>query len=98
MVSVYVPAVVELQETLAVPEFVRLLGEMGPQFRPVGMESVRLMVPVKPFTELMDIAEVAGILASTGPGEVAAMLKSVTVTVAVAECERVPLAPVMPKL
>lgn len=45
----------------------------------------------------MDIAEVAGILASTGPGEVAAMLKSVTVTVALAEWDRVPLAPVTVK-
>jgi hypothetical protein len=98
MVSAYVPAVVELQETLAVPEFVRLLGEIGLQFRPVGMESVRLMVPVKPFTEPMDIAEVAGILTSTGPGEVAAMLKSVTVTVAVVEWDRVPLAPFMLRL
>ena len=56
------------------------------------------MVPVKPFTELMDIVEVAGRPASTGVGEVAAMLKSVTVTVAEAEWDRVPLAPVMPKV
>jgi hypothetical protein len=48
MVRVYVPAVVELQETLAVPEVVRLLGEIGLQLRPAGMESVRLTVPVKP--------------------------------------------------
>jgi hypothetical protein len=78
-----------------VPEFVRLLGEMGPQFKPVGMESARLTVPVKPFTELIDIEEVAGIPASTGPGEVAAMLKSVTMTVVLAECDSVPLVPVM---
>lgn len=77
------------------PELLTLLCEIGLQFRPVGMESVRLIVPVKPFTELMDIVEVAGILASTGPGEVAAMLKSVTVTVALAECDSVPLVPVM---
>lgn len=49
MVSVYVPAVVELQETLAGPELVTLLGEIGPQFRLIGMESARLTVPVKPF-------------------------------------------------
>jgi hypothetical protein len=90
--------VVELQETLAVPELVTLVCEIGVQFRPVGMESVRLMVPVKPFTELMDIVEVAGMLASTGPGEVAAILKSVTVTVALAEWDSVPLVPVMLKL
>ena len=80
------------------PELVTLVCEIGVQFRPVGMESVRLMVPVKPFTELMDIVEVAGMLASTGPGEVAAILKSVTVTVALAEWDSVPLVPVMLKL
>jgi hypothetical protein len=49
MVRVYVPAVVELHETLATPELDRLLGEIGPQFRPAGKESVRLTVPMKPF-------------------------------------------------
>jgi hypothetical protein len=49
MPRVYVPAMVELQETLAVPEFVRLFGEIGPQFKPAGMESVKLTVPVNPF-------------------------------------------------
>ena len=95
MVRVYVPAIVELQETLAVPELVRLLGEIGLQFRPVGIESVRLIIPVKPFMELMDIPEVAGILASTGTGEFAAILKSVTLIVAVVEWDRLPLAPFM---
>ena len=49
MVRVYVPAVAELHETLARPEATRLPGEIGPQFRPAGMESVSVMVPVKPF-------------------------------------------------
>lgn len=80
------------------PELATLPCEIGVQFRPVGTESVRLMVPVKPFTELMDMVEVAGMLASTGPGEVAATLKSVTVTVALAEWDSVPLVPVMLKL
>lgn len=38
----------ELQETLAVPELVRLPGEIGPQFKPAGIVSVRLTVPVNP--------------------------------------------------
>jgi hypothetical protein len=37
--------------------------------------------------------EVVGTVASTAPGVVAAMLKSVMVTVAVALCDRLPLAP-----
>ena len=40
----------------------------------------------------------AGILTSTGPGELALMLKSVTVTEALDVCDRVPLAPVIVKL
>jgi hypothetical protein len=59
------------------------------------MESVIVMVPAKPFRELTETVEVAGILASTELGEVAVMLKSVTVTAAAAVCERVPLAPVI---
>jgi hypothetical protein len=46
---VYVPAMVELHETDAEPELVRLLGEIGLQFRSVGAESVSVTVPVKPF-------------------------------------------------
>jgi hypothetical protein len=88
----------ELNETLAVPEFVRLPGEIGPQFKPAGMESVRPTVPANPFTYARDIVEVAGLLAITAPGDVALMLKSVTLTVALAEWESVPLAPVMPKV
>jgi len=37
-------------------------------------------------------------LASTGPGEFAVMLKSVTMTLALVEWDNVPLAPVMVKL
>ena len=49
IVRMYDPAMVELQETDAEPALETLPGEMGPQFRPVGMESVRVTVPVKPF-------------------------------------------------
>jgi hypothetical protein len=50
IVSAYVPAVDELQETLAVFAVVTLLGEIDPQFRPAGTESVRVTVPANPFT------------------------------------------------
>ena len=50
IVSRYDPAMVELQETDAEPVVETLPGEMGPQFRPAGMESVSVTVPVKPFT------------------------------------------------
>jgi len=97
IVRMYDPAIVELQETDAEPELETLPGEIGPQFRPAGMESVSETVPVKPFTELTDMVEVPKILTSTGPGELALTLKSVTVTEALEEWDSVPLAPVMVK-
>jgi uncharacterized protein (DUF2164 family) len=41
---------VELQETDAEPLVETLPGEMGPQFRPAGIEWVSVTEPVKPFT------------------------------------------------
>jgi hypothetical protein len=46
---VYVPAMFELQETVAVPELARLPGEIKLQFKPAGIESVRPTVPANPF-------------------------------------------------
>lgn len=86
---------VELHETVAVPEFVRLVGLIAPQVRLAGTVSVRLTVPVKPLTAVTVIVEVADTPALTAAGEVAAMLKSLTVKVAVVECDSVPLVPVM---
>jgi len=50
IVRMYDPAMVELQETDAEPLVETLPGEMGPQFRPAGIESVSVTGPVKPFT------------------------------------------------
>lgn len=50
IVRMYDPAMVELQETDAEPLVETLPGEMGPQFRPAGIESVSVTEPVKPFT------------------------------------------------
>jgi len=94
MVTVNVPAVLELQDRVAVPEFVRLLGVMAPQVRPVGTVSVKVTVPVNPLTAVTVMVEVR-VVPTFPDGDVAAMLKSVTVKVAVAEWESVPLVPVM---
>jgi len=59
IVRVYVDAIRELQDTVAVPEPVRLLGVMAPQFSPDGTASVRVTVPAKPFCPVMVIVELA---------------------------------------
>ena len=60
-----------------------------------GTVSVRLTVPVNPLTADTVIVEVADTPALTAAGEVAEIVKSVTVNVAVVECDRVPLVPVI---
>ncbi len=75
----------ELQDTVAVPELVTLRGLIAPQVRLAGTVSVRLTVPAKPFSAETVMVEVAEVPAVTAAGDVAVMLKSVTVNVAVAE-------------
>jgi hypothetical protein len=53
--------------------------------RLAGTVSVRLTVPVKPFTAATVIVDVAEVPAWTAAGEVADIVKSVTMKVAVAE-------------
>jgi hypothetical protein len=95
IVRVYVAAIVELQETVAVPELVTLVGEMAPQVRLAGTVSVNETTPVKPLTAVTVIVEVAETPTLTAAGDVAAIVKSVTVNVAVVEWVRVPLVPVI---
>jgi hypothetical protein len=76
---------VELQATVAVPEPVTLVGLIAPQVRFAGTVSVRLTVPANPLTAVTVIVEVAETPALTTAGEVAAIVKSVTVKVAVVE-------------
>jgi len=57
--------------------------------------SVRLTVPVKPLTAATVIVDVAEVPAWTAAGEVAAIVKSVTMNVAVVEWDSVPLVPVI---
>ena len=93
IVTVYVLAIVELQDNVAVPEFVTLLGVMAPQVRFAGTVSVRVTVPVNPFTAATVIVDDAAV-PTVVDGEVAVIVKSVTVNVAVAEWDNVPLVPV----
>ena len=76
---------VELQDSVAVPELVTLVGVIAPQVRLAGTESVSETVPVKPLTAVTVIVEVAETPALTAAGDVADIVKSVTVKVAVAE-------------
>jgi hypothetical protein len=64
---------------------VTLVGVIAPQVKLAGTVSVRLTVPVKPLRAATVIVEVADTPASTAAGEVAEMLKSLTVKVAVVE-------------
>ena len=80
---------------MAVPEFVMLVGLMAPHVRLDGTVSVRLTVPVNPLRAVTVMVEVAETPALTAAGEVAAMLKSVTVNVALVEWLKVPLVPVI---
>jgi hypothetical protein len=78
-------AIVELQETVAVPELVTLPGVIAPQVRLAGTVSVSVTTPVKPLTAATVMVEVAETPALTAAGEVAAIVKSLTLKVAVAE-------------
>jgi hypothetical protein len=71
-----VPAIVELQATVAVPDPTTLPGDMAPQLRFAGTVSVRVTVPAKPSTAVMVMLEVAVVPAWTAAGEVAAIVKS----------------------
>ena len=75
----------ELQETVAVPEFVTLFGVITLQFKLAGTVSVNDTVPVKPFTAVTVIAEVAESPALSAAGEVDETAKSVMVKVALVE-------------
>jgi hypothetical protein len=60
-----------------------LFGLMAPQVRLAGTVSVRLTAPVNPLTAVTVIVDVADVPTVTAAGDVAAIVKSVTVKVAV---------------
>ena len=78
-----VPAVVEVQDRVAVPGPVMLAGVIAPQVRPAGTVSVNATTPANPFTAVTVIVEVAEDPALTAAGDVAAMANSTKVKVAV---------------
>lgn len=84
-VRTYVPATVALQETVAVPEPVTLVGVMAPQVRPAGTVSVRETTPANPFTAVTVRVDAADWPALTAAGEVAAIVKSTKLKAAVIE-------------
>ena len=80
IVTVNGPAVDELQVRVAVPELVMLLGVIAPHVRPACTVSVKATFPVKPFTAVIVIVDVRDALVAP-EGEVALIVKSVTVNV-----------------
>ncbi len=92
------PAVADWQATVAVcgeaPK-VTLVGAMAPQESPAGTVSVNATVPVNPLSAVRVIVEVAEVLMTTAAGDVALMVKSRIVNVAVVEWARAPLVPVI---
>ncbi len=99
IITVKVPAAVALQDNVAVAGDggrVTLAGLIAVQVRPAGRGvSERATVPAKPFTAVTVIVEVAEEPEGTAAGEVAAMVKSTKVNVAVAVWVSEPLVPVM---
>jgi hypothetical protein len=65
-----------LHETVAPPEPETLLGEIKPQVNPEGTVSVIVTLPVKPFTAVTVIVEVADCPALMDAGLVAVIVKS----------------------
>jgi hypothetical protein len=100
IVTEKVPAVTELQDTVAVAGKggMTLNGVIAPQVRPTGTVSVKATVPAKPFNAPTVIVEVAEEPALTAAGDVAAIVKSTKLKVAVAVRTRAPLVPVIVRM
>ena len=71
-----------------------LRGLIAPQVKLAGTVSVRETIPVKPLTAATVIVDVAEVPTVTAAGEVADIVKSVTVKVAVVLWTSAPLVPV----
>ena len=79
------PATVAEQETVAVPDPVMVFGVIAPQVSPAAGTSVRVAVPVKPFKAASVIVDVADWPTFTAAGDVADIVKSTKLNVAVVE-------------
>ena len=89
------PATVELQDTVAVPDPVTVPGVIAPHVRPAGTVSVSVTTPAKPLTPETVMVDVALTPVLTAAGEVAVIVKSVTVKRTVVEWVKLPLLPVI---
>lgn len=78
------PATVALQLSVALPDPVTLAGVIDPHVSPAETRSVSETVPEKPLRPLTMMFEVALWPTSTAAGELAAMVKSTKLNVAVA--------------
>ena len=88
------PGVVEEHDIVAEPELVTTAGFGGVQVNPVGGASVRLIVPVNPFSAVIVMVDRASVPAVTDVGDVAEILKSFTKYATVREWIREPLVPI----
>ena len=84
----------ELQANVAVPELVTLAGVIAPHVSPDGTVSVRVTVPVNELSAVTVIVEVR-VDPVVPDGDVAVIVKSLTVKDAVVEWVSVPLVPVI---
>ncbi len=86
IVTEKVPAVVELHDTVAVAGNggITLSGVIAPQVKPAGTVAVKATVPTNPFNAPTVMVDVADVPALTAAGEVAAIVKSTKLKVAVA--------------
>ena len=84
-----------VQETVAVPEPVTLLGVITPQVKLLGTVSVRLTRPLKWFNVATVMVELVDTPALIANGDVAAIVKSWTVNLDVAVWTRGVPAPVI---
>jgi hypothetical protein len=79
------PATVALQDTVAAPDPATLAGLNAPQVRPLGGVSLKVTVALKWFNRVTVTDDVADWVTSTAAGEVALIVKSWNMKVAVAE-------------
>jgi len=94
IVTEYGPGLKELHDTVAVPELSTLEGAIAEHVNPGAILSVRVTVPVNPFTADIETVIVADAPALTAAGELAEIVKSVTMNLVVAEWDNDPLTPV----
>ena len=83
------------QDTVAVPDPVRLLGVMAPHVTPAGTVSVRLTTPAKRLIAPIVMVDAAAEPALTGAGDDATIPKSWTWKIGVAVWTSEPLVPVI---